>query len=153
MSILPGVKERGWLTGGARVEGPGYFFRPAVLDGGRRRGDRFARGDFRPGGRDLCLPRTRRSAIRRANNSPYGLAASVWTQDLSLAHEVARRLQVGCVWTNCYSRFDAAAPWGGVKASGYGTGIGHHAIEEYTMPKAVWIDTRTGPAVAGLTDA
>ncbi|MBN9009606.1 MAG: aldehyde dehydrogenase family protein, partial [Rhizobiales bacterium] len=137
------------LTGGERPQADGFFLKPTVLAG--------VTDDARVSKEEIFGPVVATydfdgpgEAIARANSSPYGLAASVWTQDLSLAHEVARRLRVGCVWTNCFSRFDAAAPWGGVKQSGYGTGIGRHAIEEYTQPKAVWIDTATGDAVRGL---
>ena len=140
------------LTGGDRPALDGFFLKPAVLTG--------VTDDARVSKEEIFGPVVATYAfddasevIARANDSPYGLAASVWTQDLSLAHEVARRLRVGCVWTNCFSRFDAAAPWGGVKQSGYGTGIGRHAIEEYTQPKAVWIDTTTGEAAAGLSPA
>ena len=137
------------LTGGERPQADGFFLRPTVLAG--------VADEARVSKEEIFGPVVATyefdgpaEAITRANNSPYGLAASVWTQDLSLAHEVARRLRVGCVWTNCFSRFDAAAPWGGVKQSGYGTGIGRHAIEEYTQPKAVWIDTTTGDPARSL---
>jgi acyl-CoA reductase-like NAD-dependent aldehyde dehydrogenase len=137
------------LTGGGRSEGDGFFLAPAVLAK--------VDDDARVSKEEIFGPVVATyifdepsEVVARANASPYGLAASVWTQDLSLAHEMAQRLRVGCVWTNCFSRFDAAAPWGGVKQSGYGTGIGHHAIEEYTQSKAVWIDTTAGNAVKAL---
>jgi acyl-CoA reductase-like NAD-dependent aldehyde dehydrogenase len=140
------------LTGGDQPAGDGFFFAPSVLAA--------VSDDATVSREEIFGPVVATYAfddpaevIGRANNSPYGLAASVWTQDLSLAHETARRLRVGCVWTNCFSRFDAAAPWGGVKQSGYGTGIGRHAIEEYTQPKAVWIDTSVGAAVSSLSAA
>jgi acyl-CoA reductase-like NAD-dependent aldehyde dehydrogenase len=137
------------LTGGERAKAHGFFLKPTVLAGVADEARVSKEEIFGPvvATYDFDEPA---EAIARANNSPYGLAASVWTQDLSLAHEVARRLRVGCVWTNCFSRFDAAAPWGGVKQSGYGTGIGRHAIEEYTQPKAVWIDTTTGDPARSL---
>ena len=74
-----------------------------------------------------------------ANNSDFGLAAGVWTNDLSKAHQTARRLRAGTVWVNCYNVFDAALPFGGYKQSGWGREMGHQVLENYTETKAVVI--------------
>ncbi len=74
----------------------------------------------------------------RANNSPYGLAAGIWTSDISKAHKLASMLKAGTVWINCYNVFDAASPFGGYKQSGYGREHGHAALELYTEVKSVW---------------
>ncbi len=79
-------------------------------------------------------------AISRANDSPYGLAAGVWTRDIKKAHHVARRLQAGTVWVNTYNVYDTAAPFGGYKQSGFGREMSAHALEHYTQIKSVWID-------------
>jgi aldehyde dehydrogenase (NAD+) len=79
-------------------------------------------------------------AIARANDSPYGLAAGVWTRDIKKAHHVARRLQAGTVWVNTYNVYDTAAPFGGYKQSGFGREMSAHALEHYTQIKSVWID-------------
>ncbi len=79
------------------------------------------------------------SLIAMANNTPYGLAAGVWTKDVSRAHEVARKLKAGTVWVNCYNVFDAAVPFGGYKESGFGRELGKAALELYTGQKAVWM--------------
>ncbi len=79
-------------------------------------------------------------AIARANDSMYGLAAGVWTQDIKKAHYVASRLQAGTVWVNTYNVYDTAAPFGGYKQSGFGREMGRHALEYYTQVKTVWVD-------------
>ncbi len=79
-------------------------------------------------------------AIAIANDSPYGLAAGVWTQNLSRAHRVARRLDAGVVWVNTYRTNAVQAPFGGVKDSGYGRERGFHSVLEYTRVKNVMID-------------
>jgi aldehyde dehydrogenase (NAD+) len=81
-------------------------------------------------------------AIARANESQYGLAAAVWTRDIKKAHYVAGRLRAGTVWINTYNLYDAAMPFGGYKQSGYGRDLGRHALENYTVTKAVWVDLR-----------
>ncbi len=81
-------------------------------------------------------------AIERANDSMYGLAAAVWTRDIKKAHYVASRLKAGTVWINTYNLYDAASPFGGYKASGYGRDLGRHALEGYTQVKSVWVDLR-----------
>ncbi len=77
--------------------------------------------------------------IERANHSEYGLAAGVWTENLSTAHYIADKLRAGTVWVNCYNTFDAASPFGGYKQSGIGREMGSYALNNYTEVKSVWI--------------
>jgi len=79
-------------------------------------------------------------AIATANDTPYGLAAGVWTRDIKKAHYVARKLQAGTVWVNTYNVYDTAAPFGGYKQSGFGREMGAHALQHYTQVKSVWVD-------------
>ena len=79
------------------------------------------------------------SVIAQGNDTVYGLAASVWTQDINKAHKVAKGLKAGTVWVNCHNIFDAAAPFGGYKQSGFGRDMGIHALESYTQIKNVII--------------
>jgi phenylacetaldehyde dehydrogenase len=78
--------------------------------------------------------------VAQGNDTTYGLAASVWTRDISKAHKVAAGLQAGTVWVNCHNVFDAAAPFGGYKMSGFGREMGRHALELYTQVKNVIVN-------------
>jgi aldehyde dehydrogenase (NAD+) len=77
--------------------------------------------------------------VRRANSTPYGLAAGAWTRDVSKAHRFARAVRAGTVWVNAYGLFDAAVPFGGYKQSGFGREMGAEALDLYTQTKTVWI--------------
>ncbi|WEG13149.1 aldehyde dehydrogenase family protein [Pullulanibacillus sp. KACC 23026] len=78
--------------------------------------------------------------IERANNTEYGLAAGLWTENVKQAHYVANKIKAGTVWVNCYNVFDAASPFGGYKASGIGREMGSYALNNYTEVKSVWIN-------------
>ncbi|MBB3570077.1 aldehyde dehydrogenase family protein [Rhizobium sp. BK491] len=80
-------------------------------------------------------------AVERANASPYGLAAGVFTQNLGMAHKLVRRIKAGSVWVNMYHALDPAVPFGGMKMSGYGREGGIEHLHEYLETKAVWIQT------------
>ncbi|HEY1215840.1 MAG TPA: aldehyde dehydrogenase family protein, partial [Bryobacteraceae bacterium] len=77
--------------------------------------------------------------IARSNNTTYGLAAAVWTQDIGKALAIANNVRAGTVWVNCFDVFDAAAPFGGFKQSGIGREMGEYALQQYTEVKTVTI--------------
>jgi len=80
-------------------------------------------------------------ALRIANGTVYSLAAGVWTSDIARAHRFTRRLKAGTVWVNTYGPTDIRLPWGGARDSGFGREHGEEAIENFTEPKVVWINT------------
>ncbi len=78
--------------------------------------------------------------LAAGNDTEYGLAAAVWTKDIQKAHRTAAILKAGTVWINCYNMFDAAAPFGGYKQSGFGREMGKAALDLYTQIKTVWVN-------------
>ena len=83
---------------------------------------------------------TEEQALRMANDTEYGLAAGLWTRDISRAHRVARKLRAGSVWVNYWDGGDMTAPFGGYKQSGNGRDKSLHAFDKYTEMKATWIN-------------
>jgi aldehyde dehydrogenase (NAD+) len=86
--------------------------------------------------------------LRRANDTEYGLAAGVWTQNLAKAHRTAAALKGGSVWVNTYGNFDPSVPFGGYKASGWGREFGLESLDDYLNTKSVWVATDS-PAFDG----
>jgi phenylacetaldehyde dehydrogenase len=78
--------------------------------------------------------------VDKANDSPYGLAAGLWTNDLTQAHRVAGAIKAGTVWINCFNLTDPASPFGGYKQSGWGREMGRGVLEQYTETKSVWVN-------------
>ena len=79
--------------------------------------------------------RSHNEAVALANNTRYGLAASIWTENINLALDVAPKIKAGAVWINCTNQFDASAGFGGYRESGFGREGGKEGLYEYTKPK------------------
>jgi aldehyde dehydrogenase (NAD+) len=131
----------GLVAGGERAGSKGYFVQPTVFDGVRNEMTIAREEIFGPVLAAMEFTDVE-DAVRIANDTPYGLAAAVWTRDIGKAHRIARRIQAGTVWINTYGNFDAAAAFGGYKQSGYGRELSMHAMEHYTQVKSVWVNLK-----------
>jgi phenylacetaldehyde dehydrogenase len=124
------------LSGGHRKGDKGYFVEPTVLVNTREDMKVVREEIFGPVVTAMPFSDPE-ELVPRANNSEYGLAAAVWTRDISKAHRTAELLRAGTVWINCYNIFDAALPFGGYKQSGWGREMVHDALNLYTQTKSI----------------
>ncbi|MBI2990079.1 MAG: NAD-dependent succinate-semialdehyde dehydrogenase [Candidatus Magasanikbacteria bacterium] len=126
------------LCGGRRIKCPGYFFEPTIL------------GDVSPGmpayEQEIFGPvasiikvKDASEAIRVANDSRFGLGASLWTSDMNLAEQLAADIEAGAVFINSMVKSDPRLPFGGIKKSGYGRELSHYGIKEFVNTKTVWM--------------
>ena len=134
-----GIKEGAKaVVGGKKVGNRGYFVEPTVLVNTTPNMKVVREEIFGPVVTAMPFQSVEEIAAE-ANNTPYGLAAGIWTKDIGKAHALANKLKAGTVWINCYNVFDAAMPFGGYKQSGWGREMGKQALELYTETKAVCV--------------
>lgn len=127
--------------GGKRAleESGGFYVEPTIFDGVRQ--------DMRIANEEIFGPvlgvlefSSEEEAVALANSTRYGLAASVWTRDVSTAHRISGALRAGTVWVNCFDASDVTVPFGGFKESGNGRDKSLHALEQYEQLKTVWLN-------------
>jgi aldehyde dehydrogenase (NAD+) len=135
-----GQKEGAVLTtGGKRIGDRGYFLSPAVFAN--------VKHEMRISQEEIFGPvvsvikfRDEADALRIANGTVYSLAAGVWSRDIGRVQRFAKHVKAGTVWINTYGYTDVRLPWGGSRDSGFGREHGTEAIENFTEPKAVWLN-------------
>ncbi|SIT51401.1 Aldehyde dehydrogenase [Paraburkholderia piptadeniae] len=154
LAMLDRAKQAGAkiLTGGGVPQGlaSGFFLEPTVIYDAHPHSEIGQEEVFGPV--TVVMPfEDEADAIRIANDTQFGLAASIWTQDVARAHRVAGKLEFGMVWVNDHHRLDPASPWGGFKNSGVGRETGIESFDQFSEPRAVTINT-TGKTVDWYAD-
>ncbi|PKU24221.1 aldehyde dehydrogenase [Telmatospirillum siberiense] len=131
------------VTGGARVrvDSGGCYVEPSIFDGVSN-AMRIAREEIFGPVLSVITVADADEAVAVANDSDYGLAAAVWSDDVNVLHQVTRRLKAGVVYANCYDADDITVPFGGFKQSGIGRDKSLHALEKYTELKSTWLRLR-----------
>src|SRR5579871_4620754 len=126
------------VLGGERHGERGYFHQPTIFTS--------VRNDMRIAQEEIFGPvmsvlrfSSEEEAFGIANDTEYGLAAGVWTNDLNRAHRASRALRVGTVWVNTYQMVYPSVPYGGVKQSGHGRNLGEASLDDFTQPKSIWM--------------
>jgi betaine-aldehyde dehydrogenase len=143
--VADGLAEGARLACGGRREGDtGYFYRPTILDGCHA-GMRVVHEESFGPVLTVETFRTEDEAVRIANDTIFGLAGAVWTQDAGKAQRVAGRLRHGTVWINDYHPYVPQAEWGGFKHSGVGRELGPTGLAEYQEIKHIWQNPRPRP--------
>ena len=132
------------VTGGAPVDGGGYFYRPTILDCDGIRSPSMEKEFFGPV-LSVVSFETEAEAIALANDTVYGLASGVFTQNLTRAHRLMKAIRAGIVWVNTYRAVSPIAPFGGFGLSGDGREGGLAAALDYTRTKTIWLRTSDDP--------
>ncbi|MFK4255572.1 MULTISPECIES: aldehyde dehydrogenase [Agrobacterium] len=132
------------VTGGVAVDGAGYFYPPTILDCDGIRSPSMEREFFGPV-LSVVSFETEAEAIALANDTVYGLASGVFTQNLTRAHRLMKAIRAGVVWVNTYRAVSPIAPFGGFGLSGDGREGGLAAALDYTRTKTIWLRTSDDP--------
>ena len=140
------------LSGGRRLDRPGYWYEPTVLTGVTPDSPAYHDEVFGPVA-ILFRVRSVDDAIRLANDSPFGLGASAWTNDAAERRRFVDEIEAGMVFINAMVASDPRVPFGGVKQSGYGRELSRHGAHEFVNAKTVWVADEAAPATQKLSDS
>ena len=126
------------VTGGERLDSKSWFYKPTLITNVTKGMPVYDEETFGPVS-VVIRAKDPDDAIRIANDTIYGLGASIWTQDLELAEKLAAKIEAGAVFVNGMTKSDPRLPFGGTKKSGFGRELSNYGIKEFTNIKTVWI--------------